>query len=337
MAPTAISSTPSSPRSGTNGEAEFNPAFDASKPTLYMLDKFHPSAILHAKNLFNVILPSDPEISNWPIHAEYLLIKSSALSAPQIHSAQKLRAIGKQGVGIDRLDAEACAERGIRIFNTPGVNAGAVAELVLALTMTVAREISQIQVLQRSGNAVPKESCSGLILSGKTLGLLGMGNISKAVARIFVGAFGAQIVAYDPYLPLDAWSDMPHERALAVADVLRAADVLSVHVPLTPGTRDLLRLTDMRLMKPTAILINAARGGIVNEDDLAQALEDGVIWGAGIDCHEQEPPTLHRYQRLWKHPRVVSTPHIGAATSQTQMETAVAAVNYVYRFWKDQQ
>lgn len=295
-----------------------------------MIDNFHPEAIKHAKDLFDVVLPTDPEIQNWQTNAEYLLVKSSALSAQQIRDATRLKAIGKQGVGVDRIDAVACAEAGISVLNTPGVNANAVAELVLALTMSVAREVGSIQVRQQQGQAVPKEMCSGLLMTGKTLGLVGMGNISRAVARIFRGAFGANIVAYDPYLPEGAWSEIPHTRAATVADILPVADVLSVHVPLTEETRNLISFNEMTMMKPNAIIINAARGGIVNENDLCRALDEGCIWGAGLDCHEEEPPTLSRYQKLWSHSGIVSTPHIGAATAQTQMETAKAAVDRLY-------
>ena len=106
-----------------------------------------------------------------------------------------MRAIGKQGVGLDRVDVDACASAGIEVFNTPGVNSKAVAELVLALTMSVAREIGSIKLRQHQGETIPKEMCSGLLLSGKTLGLIGMGNVSREVAQIFRGAFNATIVA----------------------------------------------------------------------------------------------------------------------------------------------
>lgn len=305
---------------------------DDNKPTVYLIDNFHPDAVRHAQSLFNVVLPTNSEIKNWKDNAEYLLVKSSSLSASDVQAARKLRAIGKQGVGIDRIDAAACKQAGIKIFNTPGVNSSAVAELVLALTTAVAREIGSIQVRQSRGQSVHKETCSGLILSRKTLGLIGMGSIGKAVAKMFRGAFDADIIAYDPFLPAGAWDDLPHTRSQTVAGVLKEADVLSIHVPLTPDTRNLVSLAEMRTMKPNAIIINAARGGIVNEDDLCTALTTGVVWGAGLDCHEQEPPTKEKYFKLWSHPRVVSTPHIGAATAQTQMETAKAAVDRLYEF-----
>ncbi|CZT19048.1 related to SER3-3-phosphoglycerate dehydrogenase [Ramularia collo-cygni] len=302
------------------------------RPKLYMIDKLHPAAVAHAQELFEVVLPTDPEIVNWQRNAEYLLVKSSSITSSQIAACTKLRAIGKQGVGLDKIDLEACAKANVRVFNTPGVNAGSVAELVLGLTMAVARQIGSIQVRQQAGELVHKETVSGQSVRGKRLALIGMGNISREVAKIFRSAFDAEIFAYDPFAPVDAWKDIAHVRVNKVTDALRGADILSVHVPLTEDTRNLIGLDEMRLLKPTSIVINAARGGIVSEEDLVVALEDGVIWGAGIDCHVEEPPSLATYGRLWSHPRVVSTPHIGAATSETQRDTAKAAIDYVHRF-----
>ncbi|KAM0703245.1 hypothetical protein Q7P35_009183 [Cladosporium inversicolor] len=302
-----------------------------NKPTVYLLDTFHPDAMKHAQNIFNAILPGTPEHANWREKAQYLLIRGSYLTAEDVASCPNLKAIGKQGVGIDKIDGAACAERGIKIFNTPGVNARAVAELVLSLTTSVARDVPSINTKQQSGLQVPKEACSGLMLYQKTLGVIGMGNIGKTAAKIFLGAFEAPLVAYDPFAPADAWSDLPHTRASSLEEVLEASDVITIHVPLTKNTKDLIAYRELSLMKRNAILINASRGGIVNEVDLERALAEGLIWGAGLDCHEQEPPTKEKYSSLWAH-RVVSTPHIGAATAQTQMETAKAAMDFLATF-----
>ncbi|EON68816.1 hypothetical protein W97_08074 [Coniosporium apollinis CBS 100218] len=301
------------------------------KPTVYMLDTFHPAAVAFCQARFNTILPDTPEHAQWRQKAKYLLIRSSYLTAEDIEQCPNLLAISKQGVGIDKIDAATCAARGIKIFNTPGVNAQAVAELVLTLTTAVAREVCSISVRQASGKRVPKETCSGLILHNKTIGILGMGNIGKTVAKMFRGAFDAPVVAYDPFLPLDAWPELPHTRASTVEEVLKVCDILTIHVPLTPETKHLISYSELQMMKRTAILINTARGGIVNESDLEQGLRDELIWGAGLDCHEQEPPSKEKYELLWNE-RVVSTPHIGATTAQTQQETATAAVARLYDF-----
>lgn len=321
MAPARIIESPPSPPAEHHND----------KPTVYFLDTFHPEATKHAQKVFNVILPGNPQHAHWRQEARYLLIRGSNLTANDVASCPHLKAIGKQGVGIDKIDAAACAERGIKIFNTPGVNARAVAELVVALTSSVARDIPAISIKQHSGVRVPKEVCNGLMLYQKTVGMIGMGNIGQTVAKIFRGGFEANLVAYDPFAPGDAWSELSHTRASSLEEVLRVADVVTIHVPLTKDTRDLIAYKEMTLMKRDAILINASRGGIVNEADLERALAEGLIWGAGLDCHEQEPPTQEKYSALWSQ-RVASTPHIGAATSQTQMETAVAAVDLLNNY-----
>lgn len=306
-------------------------AVQGEKPTVYLLDTFHPAVLAYCQEKFHAILPGTPEHEGWREKARYLLIRGSKLTAEDVAACPKLVAIGKQGVGIDKIDAAACAARRIPIFNTPGVNARAVAELVLTLTTAVARDLGRIGRAQAAGRVVPKETCRGLILHEKTIGIVGMGNIGRTVARMFRGAYDARIVAYDPFLGADAWPDVPHTRAATVDDVLRAADVVTLHVPLTDQTRGLLSYPQFQLMKPTAMVINTARGGIVHEDDLARALQEGLLWGAGLDCHEQEPPSQERYQALWD-AGVVSTPHIGAATEQTQIETGTAAAQKLYEF-----
>jgi phosphoglycerate dehydrogenase-like enzyme len=304
-----------------------------SKPTVYMMDDFHPAAVTRAQELFNIIPLSDPEHRHWK-QSQYLLLRSSRLSAKDIAECPNLLAVGKQGVGTDKIDSDACAERGIKICNTPGVNARAVAELVLAMTTAIAREIRPIAVRLAHGEVVPKETCSGLILHKSRIAILGMGNIGRTVAKIFQGAFESSIVAYDPFMPPHVWSDIPHVRAKTVDDVLRNADVVTVHVPLTDSTKGMISYPQFQLMKPNTIVINTARGGIVHEQDLCRALDERLIWGAGLDCHVQEPPTKERYELLWKHPNVLSLPHVGAATAQTQAETAVAAVEHLYEYSK---
>lgn len=302
----------------------------AQKPTVYVLDKFHSDAIEHARNLFNVVLNTDPEFSNWH-DGEYLLIRTSWLHACDIAKCPNLKAIGKHGVGTDKIDSEACQKRGIAVLNTPGANARAVAELVLALTMAAARQVCDISRRQQGGAAVAKETCRGLSLHEKTVGIVGMGNIGRTVARIFHRAFDARILAYDPFLPADipTW-DIPYRRATSLEEVVSASDVVTLHVPLTADTRGLLSYRELCNMKPEAILINAARGGIVNEQDLERVLREGRIWGAGLDCHEQEPPTKDKYGALWELPNVVSTPHIGASTAEAQRTAAMAAVDNLY-------
>ena len=166
----------------------------------------------------------------------------------------------------------------------------------------------------------------------RTIGIIGMGNVGRTVAEIFCGGFDATIIAYDAYMPGDIWSHIPHIGAKSINEVLPYPDVLSVHVPLTEETRDMISYQQILEMKPDAILVNAARGGIVNETDLARALAEGRLWAAGLDCHQQEPPSHEKYGALWKNLNVISTPHIGAATSRAQLASAMAAVDNLHRY-----
>lgn len=305
------------------------------KPTAYMLDYFHPEAIEYAKSLFHVILPSDPDFKDWREKAQYLLVKTAYVTTADLNAAPNLLAIGKQGVGLDKIDLETCAARNIPVLNTPGLNAGAVAELTLTLTMCVARQVRPILMRQANGEAVQRDTCMGLSLRGKIIGIVGMGNIGRAVAQLFKAAFGAHIVTYRPTAKSQGVNTDPlYTQVSSLKDLLQVADVVSLHVPLTPSTRNMISYDELKLMKPTAILINTSRGGIVNEDDLAKALEESLIFGAGIDVHQQEPPTLDKYGKLWSSGsgNIVSLPHVGATTRDTQFETGKGAIDNLYQY-----
>lgn len=309
-----------------------DPNGSARKPNIYLLETFPAAAIKYAQESFNVVLPTDPEIKNWHVNAESILVRENTISAQDIAQATKLRAIGKQGTGVDIIDQEACKKYGIAICNTPGVNAQSVAELVMALTMSVKRQLHSISIKQAAGLEVRKEHCLGTMMTGKAIGILGMGAIGTAVARMFQGAFGCSVWAYDPFAPSDAWKDIPHTRVTDFEEMLPHIEMLTLHIPLNSETTGLISTSQLSLMRRTAVLINVARGGIVDEDALIQALQDGVISGAGLDCHEEEPPVLGRYERLWATEKVISTPHIGATTAETQVRTATAAMDNVYNY-----
>lgn len=337
-----VVSSPSSPAPealDTGGSNGSNGVPASTKPKLYILSDFHPGAVRHAQSLFDCVLPTDPEAQHWRSRATAILIRDYHITASDLAAAPQLRAIGKQGVGLDKVDVTACEERGVKIFNTPGVNAGAVAELTLGLALSVAREIPSIVRRQVGGEVVRRQGVSGLLLSGKVLGVVGTGNIGRAVARMFRGGLGVSVVAFSPNFAAEGgagWEDIPHWQARDLKELLEVADIVTLHVPLTPSTRNLISYPELCMMKRSAILLNTARGGVVNEDDLARALEEGLIWGAGFDCHVQEPPTRERYARLWSHPRFVGTPHIGAATDETQVATAGAATDAVFRYMTEE-
>ena len=309
-------------------------AAEPSRRTVYLLEEFPNEAVQYCQEHFRTILPNDPEIDNWRDHADAILVREKLITSEDISKCLKLKAIGKQGTGIDIIDQDACKAAGIEVFNTPGVNADTVAEMTLCLALAVARQIRPISAKQALGLEVRKEHCCGQLLQGSTLGVVGMGAIGKKVARMFYHAFGCTIIAYDPLLPAAAWQDLKHERVASVDEMLPRVDILSLHVPLLPSTRGMIDAVQLAKMKSTAILLNCARGGLVVEKDLIAALEQGIIWGAGLDCHDLEPPTLTNYEKLWEAGNVVSTPHIGATCRATQIKTATAALDYLRQYFE---
>ncbi|KAF2165735.1 hypothetical protein M409DRAFT_55615 [Zasmidium cellare ATCC 36951] len=329
MAPSRIDIT-----EAPSGEAEEHEAIDAQRPSMYLLEDFPQAAVEYCQNVFNTILANDPKVHSWREHADAVLVREKIISAHDIEHCQRLRAIGKQGTGIDIIDQIACARHNVAILNTPGVNAQAVAELVLTLTMAVARQIRKISVRQTAGKEVRKQHCEGISIKGKSIGIVGMGAIGTTVARMFQGAFGCHVYALDPYASDKAWGDIIHTRTRELEEMLDKVDILTLHVPLTPATKGMINMRHMKMMKSSAILINVTRGGIVDEGDLLEALNLGMLHGAGLDCHVVEPPTKEQYELLWETERVVSTPHIGAATVDTRLETAMAAIRNVEKFFR---
>lgn len=231
-----------------------------------------------------------------------------------IDSAPRLRVIARYGVGVDNVDLEAARERGIVVTNTPGANSGAVAELVIGLMLSLARAIPQADRSVRAGRWRPVR---GVALEGKTIGLLGLGAIGRAVAPRAT-ALGCRVLAHDP-----APGAADAARRLAVSLVSRdelvgKADFLSLHVPLTPETRGLVDATFLAAMKPGSFLINAARGELVDEAALVDALRDGHLRGAALDALAQEPPAAGF--ALGALDNVVFTPHLGAQTDLAMRE-----------------
>lgn len=303
-----------------------------SKPTVYLLDNFHTDVMNFCQANFNTITRDSPdELANWRENAQYVLVRGSRITAEDVAAAPHLRAIGKQGVGIDKIDTAACKARNIPILNTPGINAQAVAELVLALALGVARQLGPVFAKQAHGILVPKEKCTGFELRGKTVGIIGMGMIGSAVSKIFGAGFDCPIIAYDPYVPADAWPNITHERASNLDEIWAKADIITVHMPLTPETRNMISYEQMKAMKPTAILINAARGGIINEEDLERAISHKLILGAGLDAHEEEPPSKEKYGTMWDL-GVVSTPHLGGTTADSQRAAGLKAAENLLEF-----
>jgi D-3-phosphoglycerate dehydrogenase len=301
----------------------------STKPLVYVLDPYHPDAIsvLRGQSHINVVLPPDPKIKDWHKDAVAVIVRSTTrLTASDFSSAPQLRLVVKQGVGVDNIDLTAASAHGVAVYNTPGLNSEAVAELALALPLTLARRVCEFDRRIRNGDLVKRSEMLGVSLFRKTVGVVGMGNIGFEVAKKWRGACESRIVAFDPVAKKDVWSDLEHERVATLEELLRAADVVTLHVPLLDSTRGMIGEKELEMMGETAILVNCARGGVVDEKALVKALHEEKIWGAVLDAVETEPPTLEVYSELLKSEKVIVTPHIGAGTVDNQSRSGVAVV-----------
>ena len=223
-----------------------------------------------------------------------------------INSAPRLRVIVKHGIGVDNIDLDAAKEKGVIVANSPGTNREAVADLVFGLMLSLARKIPQSDRQVREGKW-PK--VFGQSVWGKTLGIIGLGVIGKSVAQRAKG-FNMKVLAFDKYWDEEFASANGIIRS-EVDEILKESDFVTLHVPLMKETRNLIGEKQLSIMKPTAYLINAARGGVVDEDALYKALKEGRIAGAGIDVFSTEPPTQSPLLGLQN---VILTPHMGGFT-----------------------
>jgi D-3-phosphoglycerate dehydrogenase len=229
-----------------------------------------------------------------------------------IEAAPKLRWVARAGAGIDNIDAAAARERGIGVLNVPGANAVAVAELVFGLLLGLFRQIPAADGSLKRGEW-DKSRFKGRELRGKTLGIVGLGQIGRAVAQRAM-AFQMTCVGHDPRIDDEAIRDFDVE-PLSLADLLPRAQILTLHVPLSPETRGMIGAREIERMPRGSVLVNAARGGLVDEAAVLAALESGHLGGAVFDVFAEEPP---QGSKLPGHPHVVATPHLGAATVEAQ-------------------
>ncbi len=259
------------------------------------------------------------------VAADALIVRSvTRVTREMLALAPDLKAVGRAGVGIDNVDMVAATEKGVAVFNAPGGNTIAAAELTIALLISVARQIPAAEASVRSGRW-NRSDFRGVELRGKTLGLIGAGRIGSEVA-FRCKAFDMHVIAYDPYL------SPTRAEGLGIAmvgfdDVIQRSDFVSVHVPLTRETRGIIGAEALGQMKTTAFVVNSSRGGVVDEEALAMALHDGTIAGAALDVYEKEP--LAADSPLLEVPNLVLTPHIGASTVEAQEGVATEVAHKI--------
>jgi D-3-phosphoglycerate dehydrogenase len=260
-----------------------------------------------------------------------LIVRSKPLVTRRvIEAADSLLVIGRAGVGVDNIDVEAARARGVEILTSPEAATQSVAELTMGLILAVARKIAFCDRKIRAGEW-PKKHAVGVELWGKTLGVIGAGRIGSAVARIAKFGFNMNVVYYDVARNKKIEEEVG-ARYVSLDELLREADVVTIHVPLTEQTKYLINEEKLKLMKRTAILINTSRGAVVDTKALIRALKEGWIAGAGLDVFEEEPlPPNHPLLEL---ENVVLTAHIGASTEEAQERAGVDIAKKVVEFFR---
>jgi D-3-phosphoglycerate dehydrogenase len=256
-----------------------------------------------------------------------LVVRSATkVTRELLEAAEKLRVVGRAGIGVDNIDVKSATARGVVVMNTPNGNAITTAEHAIALMFALARQLPVASASTKAGKW-EKNRFLGVELAGKTLGLIGCGNIGSIVADRAIG-LKMRVIAYDPYLT--------EKRALALGvqkvtleELLARADVITLHAPLTDATRNILSRQALAATKPGVRIINCARGGLIDETALAEALQSGHVAGAALDVFENEPATA---SPLFAFENVVCTPHLGAATVEAQENVALQVAEQVSAF-----
>ncbi|KAM0749245.1 hypothetical protein T439DRAFT_315477 [Meredithblackwellia eburnea MCA 4105] len=332
--PTPVVSRPSSPTS-------LSPT---GKPIAYMPTRLHPDSITLAHQLFDVITPSDPRFDQWPRLADVAIVRTGEITRDEMSRCERLKIVTRNGVGYDMIPIDICKEKGIRVTNQPGSNAKSVAELVLGLALGVSRRVVELDRRLRRGEKLPNIDWMATSLDGKVVGLVGMGDIARETAKKFVGAFESPILIYSPTSSPLKWTTrdpsglpaIPHERVSTLEELLKRSDVVSLHCPLFDSNRDMMGERQFALMKDAAILINTARGGLINERQLVKALKSKTIAGAGLDvfCTEPASRQVDVYDELFDLENVVVLPHAGGGTAEVQLESCNLAVRAAYSYLK---
>ncbi|MDH3463459.1 MAG: NAD(P)-binding domain-containing protein, partial [Acidimicrobiia bacterium] len=283
---------------------------------------------------FEVMIEDDstsPRFEDGLAEAEALVVRSATtVGGEMMDRAPRLKVIGRAGVGVDNIDIRAASDRGIAVVNAPSGNTIAAAELTMALILSTVRHVAAADASIRAGNW-DRAAFTGVELKGRRLGLIGAGRIGAEVA-IRCTAFGMDVIIYDPYLSEDRAREIG-SRLTNLDEVIETSDVISLHVPLTDETRNLLDAATFDRMKPGTFVVNVSRGGVVNEAALAAALASGHLGGAGLDVYEDEP--LSENSPLRTAPHLTLTPHIGASTVEAQDHVAVEVAQTVTRILAD--
>lgn len=272
----------------------------------------HPDAKALLEQHFQVVDNLDH-----PEAIQAIVVRTLQVDGAMMDLCPNLKIIAKHGVGVNTIDLAEAKKRGIIVTNTPRANSNSVAELIVGLMLDAGRNITLAHQKTQAGafaKIAPAEM-TGMELTGKTLGLVGTGNIARRVAEICTKGFGMNVLGYDPFVTREQMEQMGYIKCDKVDELIAGSDVINVSVPLTPDTKDLISGAVFDCFRPGAILINAARGGIVNEADLYQALKAHKLRAAACDAFVNEPPTRQN-TNLYELDNFIGTPHIGACAEE---------------------
>ncbi len=293
-------------------------------------DSVHPSAvqILQVADGFTITAPGQMSRADTlaaASDADALIIRSATKAdAELIRAAPKLKIIARAGVGVDNVDIEAANRQRVVVVNTPEGNTIATAEFTFGLLLALARHIPP-SYESLHGGKWDRKSYMGVELRGKTLGIVGFGRIGRAVAKRAL-AFDMSVITHDPYIPEDIAEDFG-VRLVSLDELFAKSDFISLHSLITPETREVINRATLAQMKRGVRIVNAARGALINEADLAEAIKSGQVAGAAVDVYSEEPPPAgHPLIGL---PGVIHTPHLAASTEEAQVAVAIEAAQLV--------
>ena len=300
------------------------------KQKILIVQAIHERGIQVFDDRFEVRVASDPSVATVIKEIQGVagvIVRMAPFTREIIEAAGALKVIGRHGVGVDTIDVRAATEKGIVVVNTPNANATSVAEHTLTAIGALAKRTVVYDRATREGGWELRNSYKAVDLDGKTLGLVGIGRIGSMVARRAAAAYNMNVIAFDPYIKPETASQMGVSLMARMDDVFRQADVVSLHTPLTPETRRFVNAEKLRLMKPTAFLVNLSRGEVIDEKALYEALKTGIIAGAAIDVYDPEPPLNDN--PLFELDNILLSPHSAALTQECVIRMATGAAEGV--------
>ncbi len=288
----------------------------ATRPVVLLAEKLAPSAVAvlgEGVEIRHVDGTDRPAFLAALADADALLVRSATrVDAEALAASHRLKVVARAGVGLDNVDVPAATARGVMVVNAPTSNIVSAAEHAVALLLAAARHIPAADASLRAGTWA-RSSLTGTEINGKIAGIVGLGKIGQLVAQR-LAAFGVELIAYDPYVSPARAAQLGIE-LVSLVELLERAELISIHLPKTPETLGLIGKDQLAITRPGVIIVNAARGGLVDEDALAEAVRSGHVGGAGVDVYVTEPTTS---SPLFEIPQIVVTPHLGASTDEAQ-------------------